>query len=156
MQGLGGQPFFSTFLFRDGFGKLHDPLSSDGELWAVWAPVLKDLPEKAPSRFRERMPYAEPYTFTHDDLLTGNIMVKDGKLAGILDWESSGYFPVWWEFTCAGTGLGEEDKQWKSLLQKHLPQHKEGHEFWLDLYALSAYPDLNERGLKVLAQLLCN
>ncbi|KAF2865072.1 kinase-like domain-containing protein [Massariosphaeria phaeospora] len=156
MQSLGEQPLFSTFLFRDDFGEPHGPLSSDDELWAVWAPVLKDLPEKARSRFRERMPSAEPYTFTHGDLSTGNIMVKDGNLTGILDWETSGYFPVWWEFTCAGIGLGEEDSQWKSLLRKHLSQHKEGHEFWLDLYALSAYPDLNERGLGVLAQLLCD
>jgi hypothetical protein len=42
-------------------------------------------------------------------------MVKDGNLAGILDWEASGYFPVWWEFACAGIGLGQDDFEWKGL-----------------------------------------
>lgn len=153
MQSLGEQPLFSTFLFRDGFGQPHGPLSSDDELWAAWTPVLKHLPEKARLRFRERMPSAEPYTFTHGDLSIGNIIVDGGNLAGILDWESSGYFPVWWEFTCAGIGLEDEDRQWKALLRKHMSQHEKGRDFWLDLYALS---NQNERGVEVLAQLLCD
>ncbi|CAN9338327.1 unnamed protein product [Alternaria alternata] len=158
MQSLGEQPLFSAFLFRSGFGQPHGPLSSDDELWATWTPVLKNLPEKARSRLRERMPSAEPFTFTHGDMFWGNIIVKDGNLAGILDWESAGYFPVWWEFTCAGIGLGGEDRQWKDLLRKHMVQHEEGRNFWVDLYNLSvsAYPDLNERGAEVFKQLMCD
>jgi aminoglycoside phosphotransferase (APT) family kinase protein len=128
MQSLKGQPLYSTFLFRDGFGQPHGPLSSDDELWAAWELVLKDLPEDARLRFRQRMSSAEPYTFTHGDLFAGNIMVKDGKLAGIIDWEGSGYFPVWWEFTCAGIGLGEEDAEWKALLRRHMCQEESGRE----------------------------
>jgi aminoglycoside phosphotransferase (APT) family kinase protein len=156
MESLGEQPLFSTFLFRGDFGQPYGPLSSDEELWAAWEPVLRELPEKARLRLRERMPSAEPYTFTHSDLNTGNIIVKDRNLAGIIDWESSGYFPVWWEFARAGIGLGKHDGEWKTLLRKHMFQYEEGREFWLDLYALSAYPKLNERGAKVLAQLLCD
>lgn len=156
MQRLGEQPLYSTFLFRDGCGQPHGPLFSDDELWAEWVPVVKHLPEKARLRFRERMPSAKPYTFTHGDLSTGNIIVKDGNLAGILNWESSSYFPVWWEFTCAGIGLGEEDTEWKALLRKHMPQHEAAREFWKDLFALRDYPNLNERGVKMLAQLQCD
>lgn len=77
-------------------------------------------------------------------------MVENGNLTGILDWEASGYFPVWWEFTCAGIGLGQEDKEWKTLLQKYMPDHTAAREFWLSFYALSKYPDLDERGLALL------
>ncbi|KAF1975431.1 kinase-like protein [Bimuria novae-zelandiae CBS 107.79] len=153
MQSLGEQPLYSAFLFPNGYGLPHGPLSSDDELWAEIATGLKDLPQQALSRLRERMPPAEPYTFTHGDLAIVNIIVKDGDLAGILDWESSGYFPVWWEFTSAGIGLGEDDQEWKALLRKYMPSYQAARDFWVDLYTLRTYPDLNERGKAVLARL---
>ncbi|KAK0473072.1 kinase-like domain-containing protein [Armillaria novae-zelandiae] len=59
---------------------------------------------------RSRMPrllkLAEPVyakehrlCFTHSDLHTRNILVKDGRLAGIIDWETAGWFPEYWEYT---------------------------------------------------------
>jgi aminoglycoside phosphotransferase (APT) family kinase protein len=80
-------------------------------------------------------------------------MVKDGNLTGIIDWESSGYFPVWWEFAGLGIGLGENDGEWKALLRKHMPQHEAAREFWRDLYYLRDYPKLYERGEEALARL---
>ena len=67
---------------------------------------LSNVPEEIRSQLRQRMPCAAPNTFTHGDLTNVNTMVDHGNLSGILDWESSGYFPVWWEFTAAGIGLG--------------------------------------------------
>ncbi|KAF9730212.1 hypothetical protein PMIN04_012255 [Paraphaeosphaeria minitans] len=153
MQSLGEQPLYSAFLFLNGFGRPHGPLCSDDELWAEFSIILKNLPEKVRLRLRERMPSAGPYTFTHGDLNIGNIVVQDGNLSGILDWESSGYFPVWWEFTCAGIGLGENDAEWKALLRKFMPSFEMAREFWVELYALRSYPDLDERGKAVLAKL---
>ncbi|OSD00714.1 kinase-like protein [Trametes coccinea BRFM310] len=37
--------------------------------------------------------------FTHADLHPGNILVKDGRLAGIIDWERAGWYPEYWEYT---------------------------------------------------------
>ncbi|BDD63618.1 hypothetical protein MPDQ_004267 [Monascus purpureus] len=36
--------------------------------------------------------------FTHGDFRPRNIMVKDGKVTGIIDWELSGWYPEYWEF----------------------------------------------------------
>ncbi|ATY59976.1 kinase-like domain [Cordyceps militaris] len=44
--------------------------------------------------------------FTHGDLHLFNVLVDGGKLSGIVDWESSGFYPEYWE--CAksmNTGL---------------------------------------------------
>ncbi|KAF2191259.1 kinase-like protein [Zopfia rhizophila CBS 207.26] len=153
MQSLSEQPLYSAFLFPNGYGLPHGPLSSDDELWTEMETALKSVPEKARWRLRERMPSAGPYTFTHGDLTNVNIIVEDGNLTGILDWEASGYFPVWWEFTCAGIGLGQEDQEWKALLRKHMPSYAEAREFWLDFYALCKYPNLNERGEALLSEL---
>lgn len=39
--------------------------------------------------------------FTHGDLFPWNILVEDGHLSAILDWECSGWYPEYWEITTA-------------------------------------------------------
>ncbi|KAG4426858.1 hypothetical protein IFR04_000289 [Cadophora malorum] len=36
--------------------------------------------------------------FAHGDFAPRNIMVADGKITGILDWEYSGWYPEYWDF----------------------------------------------------------
>ena len=36
--------------------------------------------------------------FTHGDFLPRNIIVKDRKVVGILDWEMAGWYPEYWEY----------------------------------------------------------
>jgi aminoglycoside phosphotransferase len=153
IQSLGGQPVYSTFLFPNGYGVPHGPLSSDDELWAEMEKSLQRLPNMARQWLRSRLPPSRPFTFTHGDLTNVNIMVENGNLTGIIDWEASGYFPVWWEYTCAGIGIGSDDQEWKSLLRRYMSSYSEGHEFWLDFYALSRYPKLNQRGEDLLKRI---
>ncbi len=96
MQSLDGGPLFGNFLFLGNNGGIrpHGPLSTDDELWEEMTKSLGGLSEKARPRLRERMPPGAPYTFTHEDLTHVNIMVENGNLTGIVDWEVSGYFPV--------------------------------------------------------------
>lgn len=37
-------------------------------------------------------------TFTHGDLTPRNIIVKDGEIRAIIDWEFAGWFPEHWEY----------------------------------------------------------
>ncbi|KNG83796.1 hypothetical protein ANOM_007393 [Aspergillus nomiae NRRL 13137] len=39
--------------------------------------------------------------FTHGDLRPQNIMVNHGNISGIVDWEFSGWYPEYWEFSNA-------------------------------------------------------
>ncbi|KAI4927819.1 hypothetical protein J4E85_006331 [Alternaria conjuncta] len=39
--------------------------------------------------------------FTHGDLRPDNVIVKDGRVAAIIDWEMSGWYPEYWEFAKA-------------------------------------------------------
>ncbi|KAF4258788.1 hypothetical protein KXV27_003297 [Aspergillus fumigatus] len=52
--------------------------------------------------------------------------------------------------TMPSIDLGQEDKEWKILLQKHTPDYSDAREFWLDFYSLSKYPNLDERGMDLL------
>ncbi|KAJ3018983.1 hypothetical protein NUW54_g203 [Trametes sanguinea] len=40
---------------------------------------------------------ADPIHYVHPDLRTYNIIVKDGHLSGIVDWQDSGWFPSSWQ-----------------------------------------------------------
>lgn len=42
--------------------------------------------------------------FTHADLCLRNIVVNDGKVAAIIDWEFGGWYPEYWEYTKAHFG----------------------------------------------------
>ncbi|KAI1171585.1 kinase-like domain-containing protein [Nemania sp. FL0916] len=156
LQSLDDQPVYSAWLFQNGYGVPHGPLESDDQLWEEMAKGLQGVPDKARRRLRDRMPPAKPYTFTHGDLTNENVIVKDGNLSGIIDWEASGYFPVWWEFAATGIGHGSEDWDWKVLLRKHMDKHDKALEFWRDYYALSSYPNLGDRGTKLLRELECD
>lgn len=149
MQAFDGRPIYSNFLFPSkDFELPHGPLASDDELWADMEQGLHEtVPETVRIRLRNCMPRAVPYTYTHGDLTNVNIMVEDGSLTGIIDWEMSGYFPVWWEYVCTSVPDSEEDREWKALLRKYMPDHNTAREFWLDYYYLCKNPE-HERAKK--------
>lgn len=45
-----------------------------------------------------------PPVFTHGDLNPFNILVNGDRVVGILDWEFSGWYPYYWEYTSAWHG----------------------------------------------------
>jgi aminoglycoside phosphotransferase (APT) family kinase protein len=97
--------------------------------------------------FKNYMPSATPYTFTHGDLTNVNISIGNGSLTGIIDREMSGYFPVWWEYVCTSVPHSEEDREGKALLREYTPDHSAAREFWLDYYYLCRDPG-SERAMK--------
>lgn len=46
--------------------------------------------------------------FTHGDLNMLNILVRDGRIVALLDWESAGFYPEYWEYACARTAVDWE------------------------------------------------
>ena len=140
----------------------HGPFHSDEELWdALWLtlhdPPKKRFPQKALENLKRRLPTCEPYVLTHCDLNLGNIIVRDGDVAGILDWEFGSYYPIWYEYVSASWEWTEDDAEWKKLLQERSVIHGDGYEeakaFWKDLRLLRKYPDLDERGQEVFDRL---
>lgn len=37
--------------------------------------------------------------FTHGDINMRNLLFKDGRISGIVDWETAGWYPEYWEQT---------------------------------------------------------
>lgn len=130
------------------------PFNSDDQLWAEMAKSLKGLPDNISRKLHRSMPPAAPYTFSHGDLSMGHIMIKDGKVTGILDWEKGGYFPRWFEFASTFTsGKHVYDHEWKELLREYMEPDMKGAEFWVACQHLANYPDLGPLGQAFLKEL---
>lgn len=56
--------------------------------------------------------------FTHGDIAARNIIVRDGHIVALLDWEFAGWCPEYWEYVFALRGLDNID--WETL-RSHLP-----------------------------------
>ncbi|KJZ79716.1 hypothetical protein HIM_01185 [Hirsutella minnesotensis 3608] len=57
--------------------------------------------------------------FTHADLAPRNIIVRDGRVAAIIDWAYAGWYPEYWEFTKAHYSCFR-DEQWKDEYLHHI------------------------------------
>lgn len=72
---------------------LVDGLNLDAE-YATLAPDLCELLEF----YRQS---GSELVLTHGDLSSLNILVRGDAVVGVVDWETAGWFPAYWEYTCA-------------------------------------------------------
>lgn len=61
-----------------------------------------------------------PPVFTHGDLNPSNILVRDDKIVGIIDWEMSGWYPHYWEYTSLKIGSYLVNPVWDDNIDKFL------------------------------------
>lgn len=61
---------------------------------------LSNLPGLADLVAFHRQPWPRP-SFTHGDLSSLNILVRGDDVVGIIDWETAGWMPPYWEYTSA-------------------------------------------------------
>ncbi|KAJ3970572.1 kinase-like domain-containing protein [Lentinula raphanica] len=61
-------------------------------------PVLRGKCDSSTEAVLEELLAKEHHiVFTHCDLAPRNILVKDGRIVAIIDWECAGWFPEYWE-----------------------------------------------------------
>lgn len=57
--------------------------------------------------------------FTHGDLSSLNILVRGDNVVGIVDWETAGWYPPYWEYTTASQ-VNIRDLWWADYIHKFL------------------------------------
>lgn len=77
---------------------------------AVWKRLLPRMRDSSESNF----------VLTHCDLSARNIMVEDGKITGIVDWEHSGFFPKYMEYATAMEICDGHEDWWRPILKEIL------------------------------------
>ncbi|KAK4152005.1 kinase-like domain-containing protein [Chaetomidium leptoderma] len=75
--------------------------------------------------------------FTHCDLYVGNIMVdpRRGRVTAIIDWESAGFWPEWFQYARITHGCSRDDTEWKWILsqvQQPTIRHADHGRVWWD------------------------
>ncbi|KAK7973796.1 hypothetical protein PG989_015644 [Apiospora arundinis] len=60
--------------------------------------------------------------FTHGDLNPSNIFVRGDEVVGIIDWETAGWYPDYWEYTSAWT-VSFMNEEWQSIIDQFLQPH---------------------------------
>lgn len=43
-------------------------------------------------------------------------MIRDGRIVAIIDWESAGWYPEFWEYVFAMRGMDDQD--WETIGQR--------------------------------------
>ncbi|POR35772.1 kinase-like domain-containing protein [Tolypocladium paradoxum] len=56
---------------------------------------------------------------THGDLSSLNILVRGDEVVGIIDWETAGWLPLYWEYTCAWN-VNPQNEFWRHEVDKFL------------------------------------
>ncbi|KAG7407638.1 hypothetical protein Forpe1208_v013520 [Fusarium oxysporum f. sp. rapae] len=67
--------------------------------------------------------------FTHPDINMRNVLMHNGRTSGIVDWENSGWFPDYWEYTKAHY-VTKLNKRWLAVVNRILESFDD---FKLDL-----------------------
>jgi thiamine kinase-like enzyme len=84
-------------------------------------------------------PNCEPYVLTHADLNLSNIIVKDGKIQGIVDWEMAGYYPWWMERRATYRNSNDaSDELFEPVWKELMPEID--FEKWLELIDEKTFP----------------
>lgn len=76
-------------------------------------PTLKPIFEKTAGRSWRTV-------FAHGDLAPHNILWKDGKIVAIIDWESAGWLPEYWDYTRAweASYCNDVGEEWWKMFQE--------------------------------------
>jgi hypothetical protein len=101
-------------------GPLYDPCLPSKVLWGPFATTRNfhqalvegvsldmSLDNLRPEHreLRDLFPYyrrsGDELVLTHGDLSPFNILVHEDEVVAIVDWETAGWFPPYWEYTCA-------------------------------------------------------
>jgi hypothetical protein len=105
---ISGPPHFGPFnTLRDFHRRLRMGVESDSRL----DPDVQDLIKQQDNTW--------PLKFTHGNLKSSNILVRDDSIVGIVDWEAAGWFPSYWEYTTA-CQVNPQNSYWANEIDKFL------------------------------------
>ncbi|KAI1124012.1 kinase-like domain-containing protein [Nemania abortiva] len=93
----------------------HGPFATIAEFhdWLVKPPMRLDSQSTYWYEITTQLREDFPIVFTHSDIAGRNIIVRDGKIVALLDWEYAGWYPEYWDYVFTLRGLDNID--WETL-----------------------------------------
>jgi aminoglycoside phosphotransferase (APT) family kinase protein len=93
---------------------------------------------KLAERVKEVHSKTHAIAFAHADLSPSNVLIHEGRLAGIVDWEMAGWYPSYWEYTKAHYITFRRFKEWSELFDRIFPGYESELALELELWELTA------------------
>ncbi|KAI5455757.1 kinase-like domain-containing protein [Mariannaea sp. PMI_226] len=88
--------------------------------------ILSSLSQSIPSSiykaFAQRLQTNHRIVFSHCDLSPRNIIVKEGKIKGLIDWELAGWYPEYWEYVKFFERSDRKEGDWLDYADHIFPQ----------------------------------
>ncbi|CAK7225577.1 hypothetical protein SCUCBS95973_005913 [Sporothrix curviconia] len=83
-----------------------------------------NMPTGMRRAFAQRLAKQAPHriVLTHGDLAPRNIMVRDGHIVALLDWEDAGWYPEYWEYVKLFQRMGAMERDWATFSDDIFPQ----------------------------------
>jgi serine/threonine protein kinase len=70
--------------------------------------------------------------FTHSDIAPRNVLVNNGRIAAIVDWEMAGWYPEYWEYTRWAASNFWSPSRWQELREEVSERYLD--ELWVEDY----------------------
>ncbi|KJZ73919.1 hypothetical protein HIM_06587 [Hirsutella minnesotensis 3608] len=99
--------------------------------------LFNHTPPLVREAFSRRLRANHRIVLSHCDLTPRNILVHDGRVVGIVDWEDSGWYPEYWEYVKFFQRAA--DKDWKQYAEDIFPELY--HDELVDFIAISKWQD---------------
>ncbi|PWW74177.1 kinase-like protein, partial [Tuber magnatum] len=116
------------------------PFPDHQSLWLALTSQLQNSPsstiQQALIALRSIMPQGFPAVLTHADLHQGNILVRHGRIAAIIDWEGAGFFPSWLEYVRYHPTSGAPEFEFENLVVRGMKAYPVARRFMAILDAL--------------------
>lgn len=100
----------------DSIDQFHAALTEGQDLSAASLDTYPELKELASF-------YKQPWhqlVFTHGDLSSLNILCKEDDVAAIIDWETAGWLPHYWEYVSAWN-VNPQNTFWQIEVDRFIP-----------------------------------
>ncbi|RSL76308.1 hypothetical protein CEP51_010080 [Fusarium floridanum] len=81
--------------------------------WLVKPPKRSKAQSMYWHQITTQLAVESPIVFTHGDIAARNILVRDGRIVALLDWEYAGWYPEYWEYVFTLRGMDNID--WETL-----------------------------------------
>ena len=127
----------------DLFGRRNTAQGPFSDNQSLWIALISDL-QYSPSRtmqqalidLRSIMPHGLPAVLTHADLHQGNILVRNGNIVAIIDWEGAGFFPSWMEYVRYHPTSNAPEFEFENLVARGMKAYPVARRFMIILNAL--------------------
>jgi hypothetical protein len=105
-----------------GFDTFIRPACKNEEEFNLYLTNDEEIPTPIQEGFRQGIGTHHRIVFTHCDIAPRNIMVRDNRIIGFLDWEVAGWYPAYWDYVKFFHTKGGRKRDWNRLIDELFPE----------------------------------